>query len=226
MRALIAFAAAVAFLTPPAPAGAGDLPPDGKKPLYAIGVMLSRQLAAFNLSDAELKIVEAGLHAGLAGSPRGAAPETLLPRIRELAESRKGTEAENEKRAGRELVEQALREPSARRLDSGVVYVEHVAGTGDAPAATDRVTVHYRGTRTDGSEVDDSRERGEPVSFPLDSVIPCWSDGVREMRTGGKAKLVCPSDVAYGDAGMPPTVKPGATLVFEIELLKIEKVAH
>jgi FKBP-type peptidyl-prolyl cis-trans isomerase FkpA len=188
--------------------------------------MLSRQLAPFNLSDAELKIVKAGLDDGLAGRSRGANPEELMPRIRELSESRKGTEAEEEKRAGRAFVERALREPSVRRLDSGVVYVEQVAGTGDSPGPTDRVTVHYRGTRTDGSEFDDTRARAEPVSFPLDSVIRCWTDGVREMRTGGKAKLVCPSEVAYGDRGMPPSVKPGATLVFEIELLGVEKIAN
>jgi FKBP-type peptidyl-prolyl cis-trans isomerase FkpA len=163
---------------------------------------------------------------GLAGGARGADPNELLPAIRELAESRKGTQAEQEKRAGRQLVEQALREPRARRLDSGIVYVEQLAGTGDSPSSTDRVTVHYRGTRTDGSQFDDSRARDGPVTFPLDGVIRCWSDGVREMRTGGKAKLVCPSEVAYGDGGMLPAVKPGATLVFEIELLKIEHTSH
>jgi FKBP-type peptidyl-prolyl cis-trans isomerase len=97
-------------------------------------------------------------------------------------------------------------------------------GTGsDHPLATDKVKVHYRGTLTDGTVFDSSIDRGEPVTFPLSGVIPCWTQGLQLMKTGGKARLVCPSELAYGDAGSPPKIKGGATLVFEVELLSIEK---
>ena len=83
--------------------------------------------------------------------------------------------------------------------------------------------VHYRGTLTDGTVFDSSIDRGEPVTFPLSGVIPCWTQGLQLMKTGGKARLVCPSDLAYGDAGSPPKIKGGAALAFEVELLSIEK---
>jgi len=97
------------------------------------------------------------------------------------------------------------------------------AGTGAVPKATDKVKVHYRGALTDGTVFDSSIERGEPVTFPLNGVIPCWTQGLQLMKEGGKARLVCPSVLAYGDEGRPPKIKGGATLVFDVELLSIEK---
>jgi len=83
--------------------------------------------------------------------------------------------------------------------------------------------VHYKGTLTDGTVFDSSMDRGEPVTIPLNGVIKCWTEGVQKIKVGGKAKLVCPADVAYGNRGAPPNIKPGATLVFEVELLDIVK---
>ena len=105
--------------------------------------------------------------------------------------------------------------------DSGLVYLDLVVGEGAGPVATDTVTVHYHGTLSDGTVFDSSVERGEPASFPLNRVIPCWTEGLQLMKPGGKARLVCPSDIAYGDRGSPPRIKPGAALVFEVELLSI-----
>ena len=107
---------------------------------------------------------------------------------------------------------------------TGYVYTEIKAGTGPAPKATDKVKVHYTGTLIDGTVFDSSVQRGEPVTFALNQVVPCWTQGVQLMKAGGKAKLVCPSELAYGDNGAPGgKIKGGATLVFEVELLGIEK---
>ena len=108
-------------------------------------------------------------------------------------------------------------------LPSGVVVAHTVEGTGAFPAATDKVKVHYRGTLANGKEFDSSYKRNEPVVFPLNMVVPCWTQGVQKMRVGGKATLTCPSATAYGERGAGGVVPPNATLTFDIELLAIEK---
>src|SRR5262249_43642691 len=104
---------------------------------------------------------------------------------------------------------------------SGLIYTELKAGSGPSPAATDTVKVNYKGTLPDGTEFDSSYKRGQPAEFPLMGVIPCWTEGVQKMKVGEKARLVCPSNIAYGDQGRPPTIPGGSTLVFEIELMAI-----
>jgi FKBP-type peptidyl-prolyl cis-trans isomerase FkpA len=106
--------------------------------------------------------------------------------------------------------------------DGSPFSVTHdVDGTGASPAATDRVTVHYAGRLADGTEFDSSYGRGAPATFALDGVISCWTQGVAQMKVGGKATLVCPPDMAYGASGAGP-IPPNATLTFEVELLGIE----
>jgi FKBP-type peptidyl-prolyl cis-trans isomerase FkpA len=101
-----------------------------------------------------------------------------------------------------------------------LIYREVSAGSGASPQATDTVKVHYRGTLIDGTEFDSSYKRNEPAQFPLNQVIPCWTEGVQKMKVGGKARLVCPSSIAYGDQGRP-SIPGGAALLFDIELLEI-----
>jgi len=115
----------------------------------------------------------------------------------------------------------ATKEAGAKVTASGLVYRSLKDGTGSSPAATDRVKVHYKGTFPDGKEFDSSYKRNEPTEFPLNGVIPCWTEGVQLMKTGGKAKLTCPSAIAYGTRGAGGVIPPNATLVFEIELLAI-----
>jgi FKBP-type peptidyl-prolyl cis-trans isomerase FkpA len=119
------------------------------------------------------------------------------------------------------FLDRAAAEPGAQRTASGLVYRVITAGTGESPKATDKVRVNYRGTLTNGKEFDSSYARNEPAEFPLNGVIPCWTEGVQMMKVGGKSQLVCPASIAYGDSGAPPDIPGGATLVFQIELLGI-----
>jgi FKBP-type peptidyl-prolyl cis-trans isomerase FkpA len=105
---------------------------------------------------------------------------------------------------------------------SGLTITHITKGSGPAPTATDVVRVHYHGTFPNGEVFDSSVERGEPARFPLNRVIPCWTEGLQQMQVGGKAKLVCPPSIAYGARGAPPRIPPNATLHFEVELLEIE----
>jgi len=118
------------------------------------------------------------------------------------------------------FLDKAAAEPGAQRTASGLVYRVITAGTGASPKATDTVKVHYRGTLTNGKEFDSSYGHA-PAEFPLNMVIPCWTEGVQMMKVGGKSHLVCPASIAYGERGAPPDIPGGATLVFEIELLGI-----
>lgn len=115
----------------------------------------------------------------------------------------------------------AAKEASATVTKSGLVYRSLQDGTGASPTATDKVKVHYKGTFPDGKEFDSSYKRNEPTEFPLNAVIACWTEGVQLMKKGGKAKLTCPSAIAYGTRGAGGVIPPNATLVFEIELLAI-----
>ncbi len=115
----------------------------------------------------------------------------------------------------------AAAEKGAVVTASGLVFTSMKAGSGASPAATDTVKVHYRGTFTDGREFDSSYSRGQPATFPLNRVIPCWTEGVQRLQVGGKAKLTCPSAIAYGERGRP-SIPPNSVLQFEVELLGIE----
>ena len=115
----------------------------------------------------------------------------------------------------------AAKEAGAQVTKSGLIYRSLKDGAGTSPAATDRVKVHYKGSFPDGKEFDSSYKRNEPTEFPLNGVIPCWTEGVQLMKTGGKAKLTCPSAIAYGTRGAGGVIPPNATLVFEIELLGV-----
>ena len=116
----------------------------------------------------------------------------------------------------------AAKEEGAVLTPSGLVYRSLKDGSGASPTASDKVTVHYKGTFPDGREFDSSYKRGQPIDFPLNRVIACWTEGVQRMKVGGKAKLTCPPEIAYGARGAGNAVPPNATLLFEVELLGIQ----
>jgi FKBP-type peptidyl-prolyl cis-trans isomerase FkpA/FKBP-type peptidyl-prolyl cis-trans isomerase FklB len=184
---------------------------------------MSDNLAPFSLSETDLDYVRAGLVDGVLKRTRQVDLQVYGPKLRELAQTRATAGAVTEKASGSEFFSKAALEKGAVKTPGGFVYQEILAGKGASPAPTATVRVHYKGTRVDGTVFDSSIERGEPAVFPLSGVIPCWTQGLQMMKVGGKARLVCPSDVAYGDQGRPPQIKPGATLVFEVELLDIVK---
>jgi FKBP-type peptidyl-prolyl cis-trans isomerase FkpA len=121
-----------------------------------------------------------------------------------------------------DAINKAAREKGAVKTSSGMVYVSLKDGKGKSPVASSTVEVNYRGTLTNGKEFDSSYKRNQSISFPLNGVIPCWTEGVQKMKVGGKAKLVCPPELAYGAQGAGSDVPPNATLIFEVELLAIK----
>ena len=115
----------------------------------------------------------------------------------------------------------AAKEPGASATASGLVFKSLKDGAGASPKASDTVKVNYKGNFVDGTKFDASADHGGPISFPLNRVIPCWTEGVQKMKVGGKAKLTCPSAIAYGPRGAGGVIPPNATLVFEVELLSV-----
>ncbi len=208
-------------IAPVATAQEPELKTEDQKTLYAIGLIVSQNLAQFNLTPAELEIVKAGLTDGSLKKDRKVDLQAYGPKIQEMQTARLSAVAATEKKASQAFLEKAAAEKGATKTPSGIVVTTIKPGTGASPKATDKVKVHYQGTLTDGTVFDSSVQRNQPATFPLNNVIKCWTEGVQLMKVGGKSKLVCPSDLAYGDKGMPPRIKPGSTLVFEVELLEI-----
>lgn len=199
---------------------ASDPSTDEQKALYSIGVQMARQLDFFSFTADEFEFVQQGFIDKANGKKIIADPDAYKQQISELAQARIKIAADKEKAKSKEFLENAAKEKGAVKTDSGLVYIPLTAGTGKQPKSTDVVKVHYAGTLIDGKEFDSSIKRGQPIEFPLNQVIKCWSEGVSKMKVGGRAKLVCPSNVAYGDEGMPRIGIPGgATLIFEVELL-------
>ena len=197
---------------------------DEQKTIYSIGVALAQSLQPYYLTPDEVKLVQQGLSDGLANKPQVDLKEYRV-KLQQLAQDRAKTAAEAEKKEAQGFLDKMAKEKGAQKAESGLIFFEVEPGKGESPKATDTVKVHYHGTLRDGTVFDSSKERGTPATFPLNRVIPCWTEAVQKMKVGGKAKIICPSSIAYGDRGAPPKIKPGAPLVFEVELISIEPAA-
>ncbi len=193
-----------------------------QKTLYAIGQIMARQTAVFQFTPAELDAVQQGWRDGATGAKSAVDMNVYGPKVNELAQARQAAAAEKAAAAGKDVLAKAAAEKGAVKAPSGFVYLPLVQGKGAQPSGSNVVKVHYRGTLPDGTEFDSSYKRGEPTEFPLDGVIKCWSEGVAMMKVGGKARLTCPAETAYGDRGAGGVIPPGATLLFEVELLEVK----
>ena len=192
-----------------------------QKTLYALGRLVARQTAVFQLSDEELATVQQGWRDAVTGADSAVDMNVYAGKVNELATARRQAAAQKVAEEGKAVVAAAASEAGAIKADSGFVYLPLTEGGGAQPSGSDVVKVHYRGTLTDGTEFDSSYKRGELATFPLDGVIKCWSEGVAMMKVGGKARLTCPADTAYGDRGAGAVIPPGATLIFEVELAEV-----
>jgi FKBP-type peptidyl-prolyl cis-trans isomerase FkpA len=197
---------------------------DDERVIYALGRALGRNVAPFNLSAAEVKLLNDGVRDQLADKKSPVDLPAYTQKINDLLRARMGALAEKEIAKGREYAAAFTKEEGVKEIPGGGWYKSLAAGSGDMPTAADTVKVHYRGTLIDGTEFDSSYKRGEPIETGLQGgLIQCWLKAIPLIKKGGKAKLVCPSEVAYGEEGRPPTIKGGATLVFEVELVDIVK---
>jgi FKBP-type peptidyl-prolyl cis-trans isomerase FkpA len=195
---------------------------EDQKTLYFLGKAVSSKIKQFDFSAEESKYVVMGFSEALEGVP-SKVDDTYGTKLNEYLGKKQEAIVAKQKEAAKPFLEKMSKEPGAEKLPSGVVYIPVKEGTGSMPKASDMVKVHYHGTFPDGKVFDSSVDRGTPAEFPLSGVIPCWTEGVQKIKVGGKAKLVCPSDAAYGDQGAGGTIPGGATLVFDVELLDILK---
>jgi len=183
---------------------------------YRMGASFKRQGAAVDL-QAFMK----GLQEGAAGAKPAMSEEQMDEALEALQKEVAARLPEKNRQEGEAFLAGNARQPGVKTTKSGLQYKVLKEGSGKSPAPTDTVKVHYRGTLLDGSTFDSSYERGEPVTFPVDKVIPGWTEALQLMKVGSKWQLYIPSDLAYGKPGHPPVIAPNSTLVFEVELLGI-----
>ena len=228
--ALIAgLAAACAKKDGETPADASDLGTDAQKFGYSIGVDIGKSLKPVK-DEVDTAALVKGIEEALAGkAPRlnDEAREKVKADVTKKLQAKQMEErtakAKTAKDAGDKFLAENAKKDGVKTTASGLQYEIVTAGTGASPKASDRVTVHYKGTLISGEEFDSSYSRGQPVTFPLGNVIPGWTEGLQLLKEGGKAKLYIPPQLAYGERGAGAKIGPNETLIFEVELIKIEK---
>ena len=188
--------------------------------LNALGQALAQNVVPAGLSADELAFVQRGLSDAVLGRDPLANLNEYGPQIQGFIEQRVASAAEGELTFANAFIEEQAALEGAERTESGIVIQPVTVGTGPSPTADDTVRVHYHGTLRDGAVFDSSVDRGEPMTFALTGVIACWTEGVQRISVGGKSRLVCPPNLAYGPQGRPG-IPGNAALAFEIELLEI-----
>jgi FKBP-type peptidyl-prolyl cis-trans isomerase len=193
---------------------------EDQKVFYYLGVALSGNLKSLNPTPEELALIERGMRDSLLGEPMPLDAAVYGEKLNELAQQRRLTSAEQEASASDEYIDRMAAEDGAMMTDSGLVILEVVVGTGASPTPNSTVKAHYHGTLRDGTVFDSSVERGQPFSASLSSVIPCWREAIPLIKEGGKSKITCPAELAYGNRGSG-IIPGGAALTFEVELIEV-----
>jgi len=193
---------------------------EDQKVFYYLGVALSGNLKSLNPTPDELELIERGMRDALLGEPMPLDAAVYGQKLSELAQQRMLASAEQEASASDEYITRMAAEDGAMMTDSGLVILEVVAGTGASPTPDSTVKAHYHGTLRDGTVFDSSVERGQPFSASLSSVIPCWREAIPMIKEGGKSKITCPAELAYGNRGSG-IIPGGAVLTFEVELIEV-----
>ena len=214
LAALLSLGTTTAFAAAPEPTT------DEQKALYALGLAINQSLNNFTLSESEFELVKSGITDGFFKRPKVDLQAFGL-KISELQQARASAIAEAEKKLGAVFLAKVEAEPGSKKTESGAVLSTIKEGKGATPKLSDTVKVHYNGSLIDGTVFDSTAKRGEPATLRVNEMSKCWVEGIQQLKVGSKSKLVCPSSLAYRDKGLPPLIKPGATLVFEIELLEI-----
>jgi FKBP-type peptidyl-prolyl cis-trans isomerase FkpA len=211
-----AVAAERAAVEPPARPAAED-----EHTLYALGVLISRNLDDFQLTPAEFERVKAGLIDGVNHQATQVDLKVDTPAIQALRQERFAHLMKQKREENQAFVNTVAALPGATRAASGLVMIPIRAGKGASPGPNDQVSVKYKGKLIDGTVFDASAPQGQPAQFGLGGVIPCWSEALALMKAGGKSRIVCPATLAYGAHGSPPAIGPDATLDFEVELVQV-----
>jgi FKBP-type peptidyl-prolyl cis-trans isomerase FkpA/FKBP-type peptidyl-prolyl cis-trans isomerase FklB len=200
-----------------------DLKSDDDKQIYLIGVVTARNLGVYEFNEAELEILKAGISDATLGHPLKMPIQIDHEKSNEFLLKRKQLGAELEKKASEEFLKKVAAEEKMVVKKSGLLYKEITPGKGAHPSDIGTFKVKYRGMLRDGSVFDSTDPPKSPVTYSMSQVVPCWNEALRLMAVGGKSKFVCPADLAYGKRGSPPLIKPWAALVFEAELLEVNK---
>ena len=204
------------------PALSADAPKSNEeKAFYSIGTSYAQQLSSLSpVGDRELDMLILGLRDALSGNTLAVDQQTGAGLVRSMVQARQAKALAAEKAAAAEFLKSEAAKKGAETTESGLIYTVIKEGEGRSPTATQKVRVHYHGTLRDGTVFDSSVDRNEPAEFPLNRVIACWTEGVAKMKIGGKSRLICPSDIAYGERATG-RIPAGAVLNFEVELLGI-----
>ena len=190
---------------------------------YAWGMALGQQLRGMGVTDINKEDFDEAVHAAFDGKETKLSLEDANKLIQEYLQELTEKKAAEIKAVGQKFLEENKKNANVKETASGLQYVVEKEGTGAQPSATDEVTVHYTGKLLDGTVFDSSVNRGEPATFPLNRVIPGWTEGVQLMKEGAKYTFFIPSDLAYGPQGVPNAIPPHSTLIFDVELIKVVK---